>query len=398
MIHNASLFAQILSFIPKNDFDQIVQSYKGNRYTKNFSCWHQLVSMIFCQLGQAHSIREICGGLATCVGKLNHLGMKDSPKRSTLAKANETRSWEMFRDLFYRILSRAQNEFQGKHKFRFKNKLYSLDSSVIDLCASLFDWAKFRRTKGAVKLHMLLDHDGYLPSYALITEGKTHDITVARLLQMAPGSIIAMDRAYVDFDLFAKWTTNKIFFVTRMKENLLYEITKFLPVRKGSNILFDCEIQLTSDKARKSCPFPLRLVVVWDPKKKRFLRILTNQWTFAATTIAQIYKERWQIEIFFKMLKQNLKIKTFVGTSANALKIQIWTALIVILLLKIMQFRSTLNWSLSNLIALLRMNLFTYRNLHHWLDDPFQTPAKPPDHLQLTFEDLFTGQHPGGSK
>lgn len=398
MRYSASLFSQILSLIPQTQFNSIVNRYAGNRYAKTFSCWHQLVAMLFCQLGQAHSLREICGGLATCLGKLQHLGMHASPKRSTLARANENRSWEIFQELFFVLLQSAQREFNGKRKFRFKNKLYSLDSSVIDLCASLFDWAKFRRTKGAVKLHLLLDHDGYLPSYAHITDGKTHDIAIARSLDMAPGSIIAMDRAYIDFDLFAKWTENQVYFVTRLKENLLYEITEVFSVPEKSNILLDCNIQLTSGKARRVCPFPLRLVMVWDSQNQRCIKLLTNHQALAASTIAAIYKERWQIEIFFKMLKQNLKVKTFIGTSANALKIQIWTALIVILLLKIMQFRSTLNWSLSNLIALLRMNLFTYRNLHHWLDDPFRTPAKPPSDTQLMLDGIFAGQHKGAWK
>ena len=395
MLYSASLFSQILSFIPQNQFNRIVQQYSGNRYAKTFSCWHQLVAMIFCQLGQAHSLREICGGLATCLGKLHHLGMKASPKRSTLARANENRSWEIFRDLFFVILQSAQNEFRGKRKFRFKNKLYSLDSSVIDLCASIFDWAKFRRTKGAVKLHLLLDHDGYLPSYAHITEGKTHDIAVARLLNLAPGSIVAMDRAYVDFNLFAQWTKNKVYFVTRLKDNILYNVVAMRKAPEKSNVLSDCIIYLASKTACATCPFPLRLVSVWDSKNRRIISLLTNQMTLSSTTIAAIYKERWQIEIFFKMLKQNLKVKTFVGTSANALKIQIWTALIVILLLKIMQFRSTLNWSLSNLVALIRMNLFTYRDLQAWLNDPYQTPPKPPHDLQLTFEGILPGQHLG---
>lgn len=395
MPYSASLFSQILSLVPQTQFNRIVNQYGGNRYVKRFTCWDQLVAMMFCQLGRAHSLREICGGLATCLGKLLHLGMKESPKRTTLARANESRNWEIFRDLFFVLLQSAQNEFKGKRKFRFKNKLYSFDSSVIDLCVSLFDWAKFRLTKGAVKLHLLLDHDGYLPSFAHITDGKTHDITVARLLNLAPGSIVAMDRAYVDYTLFAQWTKKGVFFVTRLKDNLVYEITEEFTVPERSTVLRDCNIRLTSKKARKACPFVLRMVVVWDERNEREITLLTNHLQFGSTTIAAIYKERWQIEIFFKTLKQNLKVKTFVGTSANALKIQIWTALIVILLLKIMQFRSTYNWSLSNLIALLRMNLFTYRDLWTWLNKPFQTPIKPPDDLQLTFDSIFPGQHQG---
>lgn len=395
MAYSASLFAQILSFIPQPEFRRIVEKHHGERYAKTFSCWDQLVAMLFCQLGQAHSLREICGGLATCLGKLIHLGVRQAPKRSTLAHANEHRSWEIFRDLFHWLLTRTQDEFHGKRKFRFKNKLYSFDSSVIDLCASLFDWAKFRRTKGAVKLHLLLDHDGYLPTFAHITDGKTHDIHGARLLRLAAGSIVAMDRAYVDFQLFAQWISQGVYFVTRLKDNLLYEIVESRKTPHSPAILGDYLIRLTSPKALETCPHLLRLVLVWDAEHQRTLSLLTNHLTFGATTIAAIYKERWQIEIFFKMLKQNLKVKTFVGISANALKIQIWTALLVILILKILQFRSRLNWSLSNLIAMLRFNLFTYRDLMEWIHDPFQTPVQFPEDLQLTLFPIYPGQHEG---
>ncbi len=396
MTYCASLFSQILAFIPRFEFARIVDTYSGNRYAKNFSCWEQLVAMLFCQLGQAKSLREICGGLATCVGKLTHLGIKNAPKRSTLAYANQHRSWEMFQALFYTLLRQAQLEFQGKRKFRFKNKLDSLDLSVIDLCASLFDWAKFRRTKGAVKLHLLLDHDGYLPAYAYIGEGKQHDITIARLLHLAAGSIVAMDRAYVDFELFRQWTDRGVYFVTRLKENLKYQLISRRVVPGDSNLRGDYTIRFTSNRAQEVCSgMTFRLVRVWDEENKRMIDLLTNHHEFAARTIAAIYKERWQIEIFFKLLKQNLKVKTFVGTSANALKIQIWTALIPILILKILQFRSQWDWSLSNLVAFLRLNLFTYRDLMKWINDPFQIPPKPPEDLQLTFDDICFGQQKG---
>jgi len=334
--------------------------------------------------------------LATCLGKLNHLGMREAPKRSTLAHANEHRSWEIFRDLFHHLLRSAQAEFHGKRKFRFKNKLYSLDSTVIDLCATLFDWAHFRRTKGAVKLHLLLDHDGYLPTFAHITDGKTHDLRVARFLRLAAGSIVAIDRGYVDFTLFHQWTVAGVYFVTRLKENLDWKIVSSRPVPKGGSLLSDYMIRLTSPKALNTCPHLLRLVRVWDAENHRVIELLTNIHHLAASTIAAIYKDRWQIELFFKCLKQNLKIKTFVGTSANALKIQIWTALIVILLLKILQFRSQLDWSLSNWVALLRFNLFTYRDLMQWIDNPFQIPPHPPDDLQPTLFPTYLGQQAGG--
>lgn len=284
--------------------------------------------------------------------------MQQGPKRSTLSYANANRPWEMFRDLFYDTLSMCRNYVPGKHKFRFKNKLLSLDSTTISLCLSLFPWAKFRRTKGAVKLHLLLDHEGYLPTYALISNGKKHDVTMAKKFPLARGSIVAMDRGYNDYDLFAHWTENEIYFVTRLKDNVSYEVIAENNVSGKKNILSDQFIEITGSVALKKCPYILRRVVVWDETNQRELVLLTNHLDFSSKTIADIYKDRWQIELFFKAVKQNLRVKTFVGTSENALYIQIWTALISILLLKYMQFRAKINWSLSNLVALLRWNLF----------------------------------------
>jgi IS4 transposase len=276
--------------------------------------------------------------------------------------------------VFEALLARCQPLGRGRRKFRFKNKLVSLDSTVIDLCATLFDWAKFRRTKGAVKLHCLLDHDGYLPSVVVITEGKRPDVRVARTLRFDPGTVVVMDRGYVDYAWFGQLTAQEVFFVTRMKDQTVYQVVERRAVPEHSAVLRDEVIELTGVGAETKCPFRLRRVEVDDPDKHSTLVFLTNHLTFAATTIAAIYKDRWQVELFFKALKQNLKIKTFVGTSANALKVQVWTALIAILLLKYLQLRSRFGWSLANLVALLRMNLFTHRDLWAWLDQPFTGP------------------------
>jgi len=274
---------------------------------------------------------------------------------------------------------------QGKKKFRFKNKLVSLDSSIIDLSVTLFDWAKFRRTKGAIKLHLLLDHDGYLPSFAWITEGKRSDVKVAQNLRFDPGTIVVYDRGYNDYGLFAQWTAQGVFFVTRMKDNARYEAVGDKDVPKNRNILRDELIQLTGLKAEEKCPHPLRRIEVYLPETNEILVFLTNNMDLGATTIAAIYKDRWQIEIFFKILKQNLKIKTFVGTSANAVKIQIWTALIAVLILRYLQLISKFHWSLSNLVALLRMNLFTHRDLWSWINQPFEIPPVPYEPEKLAF-------------
>lgn len=381
----SSIFGQILQVFDKRDFLQAVRDTRAERAAKGFTCWDQFVAMLFCQLGQAHSLREICGGLATCLGKLKHLGVDDAPKRSTLSYANEHRPWQLYQKMFFHLLGKCQHAAKlQKRKFRFKNKLFSLDATVIELCLSLFDWASFRQTKGAVKLHLLLDHDGYLPVFATMTEGDVHEVNIAREISFPKGSIVAIDMGYTDYSLYSRWTNDGVFFVTRQKVNAAYRVIEEHRVPEYRNILKDQIIELTGHYARKDCPYLLRRIEVRDEENNRTFVLLTNHLTFGATTIAAIYKERWQIEIFFKAIKQNLKIKTFVGTSKNALLTQIWTALIAILLLKFLKFKSSLNWSLSNLVAMLRYNLFTYRDLWLWLDNPFEVPALSPNDEQLT--------------
>jgi hypothetical protein len=259
--------------------------------------------MLFCQLGRAHTLREICGGLASCEGKLKHLGVPEAPKRSTLAYANEHRPWQLYETLFHQLLGKCQAAVAGrggKRKFRFKNKLMSLDASTVDLVLSMFDWAKFRRTKGAVKLHLLLDHDGYLPSFAVITTGKTSDIVVARRLRFEPGTILVIDRGYIDYDWFVKLTLQGVFFVTRLKDNALYEVVEERKVPKNRNVLRDQIIFFPSQSpAQPGDEYFFRLVEVWDEEKEESIVFLTNHREFGATTIAAIYKDRWEVELFF---------------------------------------------------------------------------------------------------
>jgi len=379
-----SIFSQLLQLFPRSEFYRAVQETNAEYHARGFSCWGQFVSMLFCQLGRAHSLREITGGLRSCEGKLTHLGIT-APSHSTLAYANKHRPWQLYQKVFLNLSVQCRDTFSGKKKFRFKNKLVSLDSSTIDLSLSLFDWAKFRRTKGAVKLHLILDHDGYLPSFAVITEGNISDVKVAHQLSFDPGTIVVDDRGYNDYTLFGKWTAQGVYFVTRMKNNTLYEVVKEQEIPKNSQILKDELISLTGTKADEKCPHLLRRIEVYNPQKDGTLVFLTNNMKLSATTIAAIYQDRWQIELFFKALKQNLKIKTFVGTSANAVKIQIWTALIAMLILKYLQLSSRFAWSLSNLVALLRMNLFTHRDIWAWLDKPFEIPPVPDKPRQLCF-------------
>jgi hypothetical protein len=389
MLQAASLFNQLLQHFPRTEFASLVKKHRAERAAKGFTCWTQFVAMTFCQLAHADSLREICNGLACSEGKLVHLGITNAPNKSTLSYANEHRPAALFQDLFYTSLDRFRQQ-QGmgarKTKFRFNNKLLSLDSTTISLCLDLFPWAQFRRAKGGVKAHVLLDHDDYLPSYVLITEAKKSDVRIAQSLDLNAGSIVAIDRGYNDYALFGKWTDRGVFFVTRLKDNAAYEVVESAMGPLPRHILADELIRFTGAQAIKNCPHPIRRVVVWDPINEREIVLLTNLLHFGPTTIAAIYKDRWEIELFFKALKQNLKVKSFVGTSRNALLIQIWTALIAMLLLKWLHHLSQAKWSFSNLASMLRLNLFTYRDLRRWLENPFGTPPLVPLTEQLRLE------------
>lgn len=384
MIAVASCFSQVLGLIDRQGFARAVRGHKAERGAKGFSCWEQFVAMLFCQMGAADSLREICGGLATAMGKLVHLGVQRVPKRSTLAYANKHRPWELYRTVFEDLLHQCQVLARTKQRrFRFKNPLRSIDATVIELCAEVFDWARFQRTKGAIKLHLQLDHQGCLPCWAVVTDGDTNDVRVAQGLHFAPGTIVAMDRGYLDYALYERWTQAGVWFVTRPRKNMLYEVVEYKEVPGRGAVLSDEVIRLTSEHAQKRCQSLLRRVMVWDAQHERELVFLTNIKHLAASTVAAIYKERWQIELFFKALKQNLKVKTFVGTTENAVKVQIWTALIAMLLLKFLMLKSTWSWSLSNLAAMLRFNLLTYRDLWAWLDAPFKIPITVPEPEQM---------------
>lgn len=382
MNRTGSLFSQILSLFQRSDFARHAKELKTEYHARGFSSWEQFVAMLFCQLAQARSLREISDGLKSCEGKLKHLGLDQEPKRSTLSYANAHRPWELFERLFYDLLAKCQEISPGQ-KFRFKNKLLSLDSTTIELCATMFDWARWRQTKGAIKLHLLLDHDGHLPVFGLVTTGQAADVVVAKNLDFPRGSIVAMDRGYLDYKLFTRWTRQGVFFVSRLKSNTNCIAIKARPVPKDGAALKDEIICLRPFEAGRPDLEDLRRVTVWLEDKQEELVLVTNNFQLAASTIAAIYKQRWQIELFFKLLKQQLKIKTFVGTTANAVRIQIWTALIAVLVVRYLQFRSKFRWAVSNLVALLRWNLFTYRALWEWIDRPFETPPAGADQLSL---------------
>jgi hypothetical protein len=397
MVKTASIFSQLLRFFPNIEFARIVKKHGAEKSAKGFTSWSQFVSMLFCQLAGAESLREICTGLSCCLGKLRHLGVSVAPNKSTLSYANKHRPAAMFEELFMNTLARFRSLGElgpGRHKFRFKNKLYSMDATVISLCLSMFPWAKYRTAKGGVKAHVLISHDDYMPSFVHISDAKKADVKAARLLHLKPGSIVAMDRAYNDYGMFSRWTDAGVFFVTRLKSNAVYEVVEERTVPQGRNILQDRVIRL-SGNAGKNCAHLLRVVTVWDQEKDHYIDLFTNHLDFGATTISAIYKDRWQIELFFKALKQNLKVKTFVGTSENALRIQIWTALIALLLIKWMKHQSRAGWCLSLMAAALRWNLFVYRDLREWLDDPTLWNADPPSIAQLNLPIPGFGQQIG---
>lgn len=371
----SSIFSQLLQFFPRLEFEALVREHNAERHARGFTCWQQFVAMLFCQLAYAQSLREICGGLAALPSNLRHVGVMECPKATTLSYANAHRPWELYRAIFHQTLIRCQAEaaLRSRRKFRFKHKLLSIDSSMVELCAETFDWARYQKTKGALKLHLVLDHDGCLPCYAVITEGRRADITEARKIQFAPGTMVVFDRGYPDHRWWLELTRSQVDFVTRLKDNVSYGIVESRPVPEGSGILRD-EVILLASQQEIGPEARLRRIEVWVEEKQETMVFVSNNLRLAARTIARIYKERWQIELFFKALKQGLKVKTFVGTSENAVQIQIWTALIAMLILKYLQLKSTFGWSLSNLIALLRQQLFVHRDLWPWLNDPYHAP------------------------
>jgi hypothetical protein len=370
----SSIFAQLVNLVPRVVFDDAVKQHQANKHSKAMPAWSQFIALLYCQLGGARSLREVIGGLAASEGKLKHLGVKKAPCRSTLSYANKHRPWQVYRSVFEQVVGLCQGEAVAKgRKFRFKHPVLSLDSTVIPLCMEMFEWAQYTRTKGAAKVHTVLDNRSLLPQYAVITNGKTSDIKAARSLHFEAGAILVMDRAYEDHKWWRKLTAGGVFFVTRLKDSTTYRIVEERSKPAGA-ILRDEVIELCSEPESDS-PMRLRRIEMWLEDKQQTIVFVTNHLKLAASTIAAIYKDRWQIELFFKAIKQSLRIKSFIGTSENAVQTQIWTALIAIVLVRYLQLRSTWKWSLSNLVALLRCQLFVYRDLWKWINEPFQPPV-----------------------
>ena len=361
MAHCNTILAQILKLIPRHEFETLAKEHHSGRAFRSASRWSQFSCLVMAQLTGRCSLRDIVDSASSQLHRLYHLGCSKL-SRSNLSRMNENKPHELYEALFGKLLQRSQKLAPG-HNFKFKNPLYSLDGTVIDLCLSIFPWADFRTTKGAIKLHVGLNHAGYLPEFVTVTEGSTHEVNIGKLMNFPKGSIVAIDRGYNDYSWYKKLTDKRIFFVTRLKKNADYRVVKRQKVNKQQGLTCDQSIEFTGSITAKKCPIQLRRVGYRDPKTGKHYVFLTNNFKLSAKTIADIYKSRWQVELFFKWIKQNLKIKSFIGTSKNAVLTQVWIALCVYLILAFIKFQSKLGKSMQQILRLLQINLFEKRDL-----------------------------------
>ena len=380
--HNNTVFAQLMKLVPRHEFEFLAKQHQAGSALRKMTRWSQFVALSLAQLAGRCSLRDIVSNLNAQRSKLYHLGT-GPVSRSSLARVNEQQPPTLYEALFNQLLSRCQG-LAPRHGFRFKNKLYSLDASTIDLCLSVFPWARFRTTKGAIKLHVGVDHDGYLPTLVTVTEGKVADLTEARTLALPPGSIVVFDRGYTDYGWYNKLDNQGIAFVTRLKRNARITVAERRTVNKKSGLTCDQTIYLTGTKAT-ACPIALRRIGYKDPETGKHYFFLANNFHLAAKTIAEIYKARWQIELFFKWIKQNLKVKSFIGTSKNAVLTQLWVAMCTYLILAYIKFISKLGLSLQQILRLLHLNIFERRDLFGLLKGDPPEPLVSPLQTRLCF-------------
>ena len=357
------VLAQFLGLLPRYEFQRIVKRYSGDYRSRSFSCWNQLVCLVFAHIRQEDSLRDIDRALNAHAVKLYHMGIRQCPK-STLADANERRDYRIYEDFAKSLMQRARREYaQTPLALEVDNAVYALDASVVDLTLSLFPWAKFRKTKGAIKLHAMLDLRGNIPAFLTITDGKVHDVRAAPHIPIEPEGIYVVDRGYTDFAWWWSIDQAGAYFVSRLKRSIQWTRVISHPVDKSIGLRCDQEILLSSQRLKKLYPKRLRRVSFRDESQARTLVFLSNNFTLTAETIAALYKSRWEIELFFKWIKQNLRVKSFYGTSPNAVKTQIWVAMIVYLMLAILKQRYGLEASLSTLLHFLEVNLFEAKPL-----------------------------------
>ena len=376
---NITLFAQAIGKLPKECIRKIIREEKTDKHSKGYDTWSQFISMMFCRFSGCDSVRDISNGLNSANGNLNHLGICRAPSKSTVAYQNAKRDSGVFRRIFYALLAHfGQQTIWQRTKFRFKMPIKLLDSSTITLTMSLYEWAHYTTKKGAVKMHTLLDYDSLLPEFVNITDGKCGDNRGALDIPVSPHSVVVADRGYCDFSLLDYWDSRNVFFVVRHRDNLLYSQIeeRLLPETRAQNVLIDEIIELTGEQTKKKYTKPLRRIAIWNDKHGYVVQLLTNNFKLSASTIAQLYKARWMIEIFFRNIKQLLKIKSFIGTSRNAVETQIWTALSTMLLLCLLKHIAKYKWGLANLVVSLRLNTFTKIELEKWLNEPFAPPPE----------------------
>jgi hypothetical protein len=353
------VLAQVMDFFPRRQFDRIVRRYNGNKHIRNFTCYDQFLAMAFAQLTFRESLRDIQSCLLSFRPKLYHAGFKGPVARSTLADANESREWKIYADLAQALIKKARELYAGEDiGFSFKEPIYAFDSTTIDLCLSLFPWARFRKKKGAIKLHTLLDLRGAIPCFIWITDGKVNDIRSLAQLNYEAGAYYVMDRAYIDFLHLYEITQSLAFFVVRGKHNLDYHRISSSPVERATGLRSDQTIRLRGPKSSKLYPQSLRRITFRDPDSQKRFMFLTNNFQLSPLTIAELYKSRWQIELFFKWIKQHLRIKAFYGNSPNAVKTQVWIAVSTYLMILILKKQLKIDRSLAEILQILSLSLF----------------------------------------
>lgn len=386
MFEGQFVFTQLMSFLPRREFNACIERYKGQHRPRGFSCRDQFLCMAFAQLTFRESLRDIETCLRALAPKLYHVGFRGKISRSTLADANRTHDWRIYAD-FAQVLIRRARRLYAKEALAvdLEQTVYALDSTTIDLCLSLFPWAKFRRRKGAVKLHTLLDLRGSIPCFVHVSHGKMHDVNVLDQLPIEPGAFYVMDRGYVDFRRLHRFTTGAAFFVTRSKRNLDATRRTRRRVDKTTGLRSDQTIVLAGHKSSRSYPDPLRRVAFYDTEHRQRLVLLTNNFTLPASAIAQLYKCRWQVELFFKWIKQHLRIKAFYGTSDNAVKTQVWIAISVYVLVAIVKKELRVERSLYEILQVLSLTLFEKMPLFQAfaVQNPPNPEAPSPNQLKL---------------
>lgn len=376
MSYFTTIFGQMIQLISRLEFQSVVNNHNGDFRIRTFRCWDQFIFLLLAQLSRRESLRETVFSINSMYSKLYHLGCS-IVQRSTFSDANNKRSYKIYRDLFFKLLERTQR-IAPKHRVKLNRKLYFLDATTIDLCLKLFPWARFRKSKAAIRLHTLLQADGALPAFLNISDGKVHETTVAKSVPIPKGSYLAIDRGYHDFTQYNHYINNNIRFVTRMKTNAQYRVVKRLSSHASSAILSDEIIEFTGYVTHKKCPHPFRKILYYDAEQKKVLTFLSNDFENAAQTIADIYKARWDIELFFKTIKQNLKIKRFFGTTPNAVFTQIWIAMIAYLLISFFKFMHKSKQSVQTLFRIIQVNIFERKPLKELIKNDM---IKPPNQI-----------------